>query len=49
MRRKILALIIGTLLALTTVGSALAHTPPGLRGYEGHPGNQGGHPHHHHP
>ncbi len=22
--------------------------PPGLRGYEGHPGNQGGHHHHGH-
>ena len=41
MHRRLLALLLGTLVALTTVSSALAAIPPGQRGYEGHPGNQG--------
>ena len=34
------------LAALGTAGAALASQPPGLLGYEGHPGNQGGPQHH---
>lgn len=42
-RKRVLALILGAVFALGTVGHALAATPKGLRGYEGQPGNQGGH------
>jgi hypothetical protein len=42
MRRIVgLALAIG---ALAIPGSAVADNPPGLLGYEGQPGNQGGQP-----
>jgi hypothetical protein len=49
MKAKLLALILGALLALTTVGAALAdgnnpNNPGGATtGYEGHPGNQSHH------
>jgi len=42
MKRKLIALALAGLLALATVGSALADVPPGQQGYEGQPGNQGG-------
>ena len=41
MKRELVALLLGGLVALGTVGSAFAAIPPGQRGYEGHPGNQG--------
>ena len=44
MKRKTVALVLGGLLA--AVGSAAAAQPPGQRGYEGRPGNQGGKAHH---
>jgi hypothetical protein len=40
--KKVLALVAAVVLTLSTVAPALAGTPPGQRGYEGHPGNQGG-------
>jgi hypothetical protein len=41
-KRKVLALAMGALLAIGLVGAAAADQPPGQRGYEGQPGNQGG-------
>jgi hypothetical protein len=38
--------LIAALMAISTVGSALADQPEGLKGYEGQPGNQGGPQHH---
>jgi hypothetical protein len=41
--RLVLAAAVGTIGLLVPVSSAFATTPPGLQGYEGQPGNQGGH------
>lgn len=38
----IMVLLVATFVMGTTA-SAFADQPPGLHGYEGHPGNQGGH------
>jgi hypothetical protein len=43
MRRRALAVLFAWLVVLGGAGSALASQPPGLLGYEGQPGNQGGH------
>jgi hypothetical protein len=40
--KRILALFFATAIALATIAPALAAVPPGQRGYEGQPGNQGG-------
>jgi len=40
--KMILALILATAIALATIAPALAAVPPGQRGFEGQPGNQGG-------
>jgi hypothetical protein len=37
-----MALVAAALLALATVAPVLASVPPGQKGYEGQPGNQGG-------
>ena len=42
MKRKLLISLSVAVLALATIGSALASQPPGQLGYEGQPGNQGG-------
>ena len=42
MRRKAVAFIFAGLFVLGAAGPAFGTTPPGLRGYEGQPGNQGG-------
>jgi hypothetical protein len=42
MKRKALALVLGGLLAIGLVAGVAASQPPGQRGYEGQPGNQGG-------
>jgi len=44
-RKSAVALASGALL-LASSASAFATTSPGLQGYEGQPGNQGGQPHH---
>ena len=44
--KKLIALAIVAMLTLATVATALADQPPGLHGYEGQPGNQGGPQHH---
>jgi hypothetical protein len=41
MKRKLLAIVIGGLLALGLIGGAAAEQAPGQLGYEGQPGNQG--------
>ena len=41
MKRKLMALLFGALLAVATASVAFADIPPGQRGYEGQPGNQG--------
>ena len=41
-RKKILAAVLSGVFVLGTVSTAFASTPPGQRGYEGQPGNQGG-------
>jgi hypothetical protein len=48
MKLRIKALIaLGVVFAaLAAAGAALADQPPGLLGYEGQPGNQGGPQHH---
>jgi len=46
MRLKAFVALGAVLAALGAAGAALADQPPGLRGYEGHPGNQGGPQHH---
>lgn len=38
-KRKLIALSLGSLLALASVTSAFAAQPPGKQGYEGQPGN----------
>jgi len=40
--KKIIALTVAALLALATIAPVLADQPPGQKGYEGQPGNQGG-------
>jgi hypothetical protein len=42
MKRRVMALVLGGLLAVAAIGAAAADTPPGQQGYEGQPGNQGG-------
>jgi hypothetical protein len=46
LRFKALIALGAVVAALGAAGAALADQPPGLLGYEGQPGNQGG-PHHH--
>ena len=46
MRLKAFVALGAVLAALGAAGAALADQPPCLRGYEGHPGNQGGPQHH---
>lgn len=41
MKKKLLALVAAALLALSTVAPVVASVPPGQKGYEGQPGNQG--------
>lgn len=42
-KRRIVALIAATALGVAAMGGAAhATTPPGQKGYEGQPGNQGG-------
>jgi hypothetical protein len=41
MKKKIAAFVAVALLALASVTPAFASVPPGQRGYEGQPGNQG--------
>jgi regulator of protease activity HflC (stomatin/prohibitin superfamily) len=43
--RRILALIFAAAIALASIAPAFAAVPPGQRGYEGQPGNQGAHQH----
>lgn len=40
--KKILAGVLAAAIALSTVAPVLASVPPGQKGYEGQPGNQGG-------
>jgi hypothetical protein len=42
MKRKAAALLLGVFFALAAASPALAGQPPGQKGYEGQPGNQGG-------
>jgi hypothetical protein len=42
MRGKAAVLLLAGLFALAGAPSAFAEVPPGLLGYEGQPGNQGG-------
>ncbi len=49
MRKLFAVLVVGTVMALGLAGQVLASQPPGQLGYEGQPGNQGGHHHHHAP
>ena len=46
LRIKAMVAFFAVMAALGTAGAALADQPPGLRGYEGQPGNQGGPQHH---
>jgi hypothetical protein len=46
MRRKAAVFALGSAIALMVASPASAAQPPGLLGYEGQPGNQGGQPHH---
>jgi regulator of protease activity HflC (stomatin/prohibitin superfamily) len=43
--RRILAVIFAAVIALATIAPAFASVPPGQRGHEGQPGNQGGYQH----
>jgi hypothetical protein len=43
--KKTLAVLLSSGALLITAPTALADQPPGLLGYEGQPGNQGGQPH----
>ena len=43
MKRKTTAVLAAGALALAATAPAFASTSPGLQGYEGQPGNQGGH------
>ena len=50
MKLKIVTLVCAVLLILAALATpAFATVPPGLKGYEGQPGNQGGGQHHHAP
>jgi regulator of protease activity HflC (stomatin/prohibitin superfamily) len=40
--KKLIAILIAVAAALLITSSAFAWVPPGQRGYEGQPGNQGG-------
>ena len=42
MRRKAVAFLFAGLFVLGAASPAFGSTPPGQRGYEGQPGNQGG-------
>jgi hypothetical protein len=42
MKGKTVALLLASAFALAAASPVLASQPPGLRGYEGQPGNQGG-------
>lgn len=42
MSRRILIAVVTVIMVLLMFGAAIAGTAPGLRGYEGQPGNQGG-------
>ena len=41
MRKKLLASIVAGLVTASLASAAFASTPPGQKGYEGKPGNQG--------
>jgi hypothetical protein len=44
MKRKIVAVVVGGIVAAGIAANVVvADNPPGLRGYEGQPGHQGGH------
>jgi hypothetical protein len=45
MRNLLISLAVVAAIFAATVGPALAGQPPGQRGYEGQPGNQGGQHH----
>ncbi len=45
MKKLIISLLIAVLAAMFISSTALAAIPPGQRGYEGQPGNQGGFQH----
>jgi hypothetical protein len=40
MKRRLVSVFLGALLALSAVSSVFASQPPGQTGYEGQPGNQ---------
>lgn len=40
--KRLIPIVLAGLLALATAVPALADQPPGQKGYEGQPGNQGG-------
>jgi Spy/CpxP family protein refolding chaperone len=42
MRRKVCAAVVAACALGATAAPSVATTPPGQKGYEGHPGNQGG-------
>ncbi len=42
MKRVLVAIVLGTVLGVGAASTVLADEPPGLTGYEGQPGNQGG-------
>ena len=43
MRNLVISLAVAAAILAATTGPALAGQPPGQRGYEGQPGNQGAH------
>ena len=43
MRQRAVVLVLGAFLALAAASPVFADQPPGQLGYEGQPGNQGGH------
>jgi len=45
MRKAFAAVAIAVIALLVLSSAALAWTPPGQKGHEGQPGNQGGHHH----
>jgi hypothetical protein len=42
MKRMVVAILLGTAFGVSVASPVLADEPPGLLGYEGQPGNQGG-------
>lgn len=42
MKHKWMVVVLAALMAVSAIGTALADQPPGQKGYEGQPGNQGG-------